>query len=254
MMKSVAEIADPIFYDRADVFAAAVAAQRINGEYVKRTVSSPYGFRRSRYPVCYPNKPQIDPNSTKLPNGSMVKIMLAADRSDITPEDYERGEEIRAYFCSMITLVFSGDAKDFIKAAVEAATEEQIPEAGKMIMLIASLPSVYERNIKRNKEREELSTLTQNSIPLTESIGTNVKLKITVIDSIFKERFGSYAVNAFVNNIPGNRMIFFFDRTNFKKGETYNISGRVKSKGNQTTQLHYVRDVTPKGEDKEILW
>jgi hypothetical protein len=137
-MKPVAEIAEPVFYDRADVFAAAVAAQRINGEYVKRTVSSPYGFRRTRYPI----KPQIDPNSTKLPNGSMMKVMLASDRSNITPEDYERGEEIRAYFCSMITLVFSGDAKDFIKAAVEASTEEQIPEAGKMIMLIASLPSV----------------------------------------------------------------------------------------------------------------
>jgi hypothetical protein len=247
-MKKTAEVVDPKFYSRDVVFAAAVAAQRINGEYVKRTNTQSY-YRGS---YGNPNPPKQDPNDTKLPNGSMMKVMLASDRSDITPEDYERGEEIRQYFCSMITLVFEGTAKDFIKAAVEASTTEEIPEAGPMIMLVASLPSIYDRNIQRNKERVALSDKTQNSIPLDQGIGENVKLNVTVLDSIFKERFSSNAVNAMVNNILGNRVVFFFDRKTWTKGHTYNLSGRIKSKGNQTTQLHYVRQLTPNGQEKEI--
>jgi len=246
-MKTVDENVEPKFYNRADVFAAAVAAQRINGEYVKRTNTQ--NFRGS---YANPNPPKTDPNATKLPNGSMIKVMLASDRSDITPEDYVRGEQVREYFCSMITLVFEGTAKDFIKAAVEAATTEGVPEAGPMIMLIASLPSIYERNIQRNKEREALSNATNESIPLDNHLGETVHLNITVIDAIYKDRFNSTAVNALVNNVLGNRVVFFFDKKNWTKGNTYNISGRIKNKGNQTTQLNYVRQLTPNGKDKEI--
>lgn len=240
MKKVSAEVAESKFYARADVFAAAVTAQRKNGEYVKR-----YS------PQANPLAPKSSPNDLKLPNGTMMKAILSSDRSDITSEDYERGEQIRQYFCSMITLVFEGTAKAFIRAAVEAATTEEIPEVGPMIMLVASLPSIYERNIKRNVERDELSNITQNSIPLDQAEGETVKLNVTVLDSIYKERYNSNAVNVMVNNMLGNRVLFFFDRKNWVKGNKYNLSGRIKKKGNQTTQLHYVRQLIAGNKDKE---
>jgi hypothetical protein len=241
MKKEVVENA--ILYPRQDVFAAAVAAQRINGEYVKRTDSQKFTTRIQ--------KPQrTDAYGTKLSNGSMMKVILASDRSDILSEDYERAETIRDYFCSMITLVFEGTAKDFIKTAVDAATSEEISESGNMLMLVSSLPSVYERNIKRNAEREHLSKLIESSVPLSNNIGESVKLHVTVVDSIYKERFGSYAVNAIVTGT--NQLVFFFDRHEWVKGSKYNLSGRIKSKINKTTQLHYVRQLTPTGEEKGI--
>ena len=246
-MKQVSENVEPKFYARSDVFAAAAAAQRINGEYVKRTK-----LQFNRISPANSTLLKNDPNTTKLPNGSLMKIMLAANCSDITPQDYEYGERVREYFCSKITLIFDGTAQSFIKAAVDAATIEEVPEAGPMIMLVASLPSVYERNIQRSVEREKLSEATNNSIPLDQQIGETVQLNITVIDAIYKPRFNSTAVNAVVNNIQGNRVIFFFDRKNWVKGNTYNIAARIKNKGNQITQVHYVYQLTPDGKEKEI--
>jgi hypothetical protein len=230
-----------VSYSRDLVLAAACAAQRINGKYVKR--DSPQGFRGFRYsaPEKKPNA-----NSTKLPNRTLMKAMLESDRSDILPEDYAEAEAVRTYFCSMITLVFSGDARDFIKAAVDVATSDEIPEMGQMFGVAASLPSIYKQNIKRKIERDYLQSFINDSTPLTGHLGETVKLNVTVLDSIYKDRFGSNAVNALVNNMPDHHVVFFFDRNKWIKGNIYNMSGRIKAKHQQTTQLHYVRQVTNK--------
>ena len=112
-------VVEPILYPRDLVFAAACAAQRINGAYVKPTdharfVNHIYGHAR-------PNaiSTAVEVNATKLYNSAIMKTILASDRSDILPQDYIRAEEVIAHFCSMITLVFSGEARDFIKDAPE---------------------------------------------------------------------------------------------------------------------------------------
>ena len=243
-------IPEAISYSRDLVFAAACAAQRINGEYVKRAYTPfvpyrTYGRYRNDYHAPAP-APKVDPNGTKLYNSAVMKAILASDRNDILPEDYERAEEVRSYFCSLITLVFDGNAKDFVKSAVDAATSEEIATNDKLFGVTASLPSIYQRDLIRKQQREVLSTLTDVSIPLDERAGTTVRLNATVIDAIYKERWGSTAVNVMVNNLIGNRVVFFFSKDNWVKGSTYNISGRIKAKGNQTTQLHYVRQITDK--------
>lgn len=225
-------------YSRDRVFAAACAAMRINGEYVKRSNNN------ARYRV--ENRP--DANATKLPNGSIMKVLLASeDGNNILPEDYEKGEEVRTYFCSMVHLIFSGDAREFIKEAVNASTCDEIPENSTLLMLIASLPSCYEKNIKRQRDRESLRELTENSAPLSEQVGQTVHKSVIIVDSIFKKRFSSYAVNALVNDSDGTtHIVFFFDRNVWTKGETYKLSGRIKSKGPYSTQLHYVRQILEK--------
>lgn len=214
-------------YTRNDVFAAAVAAQRINGDYIKK-----------KFIPVVENKE----NSTKLSNGALMRIILASGKTDILPEEYETAETIRQYFCSLVTLVFEGTAREFIKAAVDASTTDEITDGSPMFMLVASLPSVYAKNLQRQQEREALTNAIQNSTPLHEvSYGTIVKLEGTVIDSIYKQRFGSNAVNVLVEDEHGKHVVFFFDRDNWNKGGKYKFSGRVKNVGNQTVQLHYVR-------------
>lgn len=229
-------VAEVKSYPRDLVFAAACAAQRINGEYVKRTSQQ---YRN-------PHEKKPDANGTKLPNGSIMKAILASDRSDILPQDYEKAELVRSFFCAMITLVFSGDAREFMKSAVDAATCEEIGDSSQMLMLVASLPSVYETNTKRQRERDSLREISENSIPLKNHEGESVKLTVRVIDSIFKQRWGSYAVNALVEGTEDTHVIFFFDRKPYEKDKTYHLSGRIKSKNGQTTQLHYVRQAEDK--------
>lgn len=245
MKKSVTVVSKRMF-PRDKVWGAAVASQRVNGEYVKRLNTTVYrGRSRYRYSAPIP-PPVVGPNKSKLANVALMRIMLDNDSVDVTPEDYEKAEVIRAYYCSMITLVFSGDARDFVKNAVDAATTEEIPERGSLFPLIASLPSVYATCMIRNEQRNKLRNYSDNSIPLDEAEAHSVHLNVTILDCIFKDRFGSNAINALVNNIPGQRVVFFFDRTPFVVGESYNISGLIKKKGNQTTQLHYVRNLAPK--------
>ena len=250
MTKTKTPLESPILYPRDIVFAAACAAQRINGEYVKRAdanYGAKYGFRNPKAIST-----SVESNATKLYNSAIMKILLASDRSDILPEDYSRAEEVRSHFCSMITLIFSGDARDFIKDAIEASVAEEIPNAGKIFGIVASLPSIFEKNTKRSIERATLNEMIAESTPIEGMIEEPVRFNVTVIDSIYKERFGSRAVNVKVNNVSGNHVLFFFDKKEWTKGNKYNISGRIKNKQNQITQLHYVRQLTPNGKEKEI--
>jgi len=249
MAKAKFEVDEPILYSRDLVFAAACAAQRINGEYVKRTDTqfSGNGFRSAKAIST-----AAESNATKLYNSALMKALLASDRSDILPEDYERGEEVRSHFCSMLVFVFEGTARDFIKDALAAAIAEEIPNAGKMFGIVASLPSVVDRNVRRRVEREALNALISQSTPIDGNLEETVKFNVTVVDSVFKERFGSSAVNVKVNNVLGNHILFFFDKKTWTKGCKYNISGRIKNKLNQITQLHYVRQLDPSGKEKEI--
>ena len=221
------ENAEVVTYPRDLVFAAACAAQRMNGEYVKRTAPQYKDTTNTA-------------NKTKLPNSTLMKAILSSGGEDILKEDYEYSQLVRDHFCSLISSIFDGSAKDFVRLAVEAATIESVTLSGQIFGVIASLPSVYEYNIRRKKEREELSEYIEGSTPLNANIEDSVKLNITVIDTKFNKRFNTNAVNGVINNTDCKQVVFFFIKKSLVKGKTYNITGRIKNKNQQTTQLHRV--------------
>jgi hypothetical protein len=247
-MKTAKVVVPSISYPRDLVFATACAAQRINGQYVKR----PFIPFSRYYPVYVPVAKRVEPSDTMLYNAALMKSILASDQSNILPEDYEYAELVRNYYCSKIAYVFGGEAGDFLKNAVDAASTEEIATGEKLFGLTASLPSCYANNVKRDLERNNLRELTDNSIALDAEIGQLVILNVKIVDAIFKEKWQSNAVNALVNNVSGNRMVFFFSKHSWTKGNTYNVSGTIKNKGNQTTQLNRVTLLDPSGKEKDM--
>jgi hypothetical protein len=204
-----------VMYTRKDVFAAACAAFRINGEYIKNT----FGSAKS-----------------KLPNGLIMKAILSGDHSDILPEDYEFGNTILTYFSSLITLIFSGDAREFLTKAVEAAATEEFSSNSQLIMVVASLPYTYEKNKQREEKRAIIDSYIASSTPVPYAqTGVWIATRGKVIDSIYKKRFGSNAVNVLIDN---KHVVYFFDgHSNWSVGEIYNFGGLVRNVNSHTVHL-----------------
>lgn len=229
-------------YNRDDVWAAACAAQRINGEYVKR--QGELVKMRERQATISGRKIENDPTGNKLTNVALMRILLGGDMKDITPKDREKGEETRRYFVSLFSLAFTGDLIDFYKSAIMAANLEEVADADKAMPLIACLPSSYERDESRRLDRDKLDSISMNSVPLSAAIGDTVQLEFTVVDCIFKPKFGTYAVNGTTMDDGNFHLVFFFEKgTNWPVGSVRHVSGRIKSIKGNTTQLHYVREL-----------
>lgn len=135
------------------VWAAILAAHRINnGEYVKRNLKR------------YDNNKLSSDN--KLTNLAIMKIILNdPTQSDITTEDYEKAKILHNHISSLAGLIFSGQARDYVKAAVQAASLIEIDINGMEIPLIASFPDSYNKNHIREDRRAELVKLENGSIP-----------------------------------------------------------------------------------------
>jgi len=230
-------------FPRDQIWAATAAAQRMNSEYVKRGVSSKLIREGNKnYPIQ-----EATPLDMKLTNAALMRIFLTSDQSDILPEDFVKGETIRVHFASNVTLLFEGTIQSFLKQALDASTQEEFDLKDKAIPLIASLPASYARDVKRREERDDLSELSMNSRLLSGNLYDTVELEVTIVDCIFKSKFGSHAVNALVNGT--NQLLFFFEREMFKMGDVVKISGRIKAFHGNTTQLNYVRNLSKKEKD-----
>lgn len=124
----------------ADIFAAACAAQRINGQYAKET-----------HAVYEGGSPWL-PDGSDAPytmikaNKILVREWLAAgDTSSILDVDHAEATAVRGYWQLKLFNVLNGTASDYEKTAVGAASSDEIDSFDhKTIGVIASLPAAYE--------------------------------------------------------------------------------------------------------------
>jgi len=232
---------DKIF-PQDEVWAAAVAAQRINGVYVKRVN---HLYTRNASFISFDNpKNIVSENDSKPTNVSLIRAFLNSDKSNLTLEDFENGQKIREYFCTLISLIFSGEAREYIKMAVAAAALQTISLTGKELPLIASMPEAYQKNMEREKVRSFLSVMQANSVSIPNcSSASPSSFIFTVVDCKFNKKFchTPWAINAIVSNKDGsNSLVYFFDFKEWKVGQTYSASAYVKRINEQITQLEYV--------------
>lgn len=163
------------------IWAAAVAAQRINGAYVKRhhsdTMYDPYNWGK------------LNPdNSNKLTNIALMRIFIKSGLTDVSEDDFEQGKIIRDYFCSLIHLVFSDDAGKFFRAAITAATFTEIPLGDKTLALIASLPNMYYARMEQESNERAYDELLEKSVPLSvlfpDQLTNKLRIKIAIMQPV----------------------------------------------------------------------
>ena len=210
----------------ADVWAAACAAQRINGEYLKEGRNT-YGE-------------QGEVLSTKLRNRDvMLEFLNHPDR--LLPEDIAAGVECQNSLRNDLTFrALKSQLNDFDQSTskVLAVTDRFFPQQHRYeLAVIACLPQSYQRGMTRQESQARLKKATGGTVG---SVGDKVGMDVEVVSASYSQNFNIYWVNA-VND--ADQPVFFSYKVALKAGDRHTITGTVKGHRDGKTQLNRVKIV-----------
>lgn len=198
-----------------DVWSAACAAQRINGAYVKNLTDVAEGQNAAT------NRILIDQHLANL--------------SFITEADREQGQLVRKYYKALTFKILQGKKlNEFDNNAMVIANRDVI-ESNYDIAVIASLPSCYERAVKRDNMNRKLESATGGFIG---NIGDKVQVSLEVVRTVFSQQWNVYFVSGVTSE---DQAVFFSNKESFDSGTYLTIKGTVKSHRDNTTQLNRVK-------------
>lgn len=222
----------PAFMFKAeDVWAAAAAATRLNGGYLKEATFE-VQTDDNGYQMMVP---------VKEANKIMVRKMMDAGQG-WTEQDVTEGAEARAYWQAQLMKIVGSTANDFETTAITAANKEQI-ENNFDLAVIASLVA----SAKRGKAREQLNDAKANlDSKHVGTIGEHLVLRnAEVIMTGPMADFGKYRVDA---KLDGNLFTWWSSKS-YAAGSTISVKGKVKghtkdrATNTAVTQLNYVKEV-----------
>ena len=200
-----------------DVWGAACQAQRINGAYVKLSMLS-----------------ESDKELNKLSNRQIVESLLVDPRM-ITTEDFEQGKKVRAFYQALTFKILQGKRlNEFDNTAMLLANRDVIT-SNYDLAVIASLPSCYERGVKRQTVDQRINFAQGGFIG---KIGNKVSATVEVVKSVYSSKW----VTNYITGITSDDQIVFFSyRTELPIGAMIDIYGTVKAHRDNTTQLNRVK-------------
>ena len=198
-----------------DVWSAACAAQRINGSYVKVVP-----VENSEY-ITETNRQIID--------------NFLANTDLITEADREQGELVRKYYKGLTFKILQGKKlNDFDNTAMVIANRDVI-ESTYDVAVIASLPSCYERAVKRDNQNRKLEFASGGFIG---RVGDKVRVNVEVVRSTFSQEYNTYFVSGVTTD---DQAVFFSYRNGIEAGKLIVAEGTVKRHGENITQLNRVK-------------
>lgn len=209
-------------YTAEQAWGAAVAALRINGDYVK------YEERdRDDYAIVL-----------KHPNKVVMRGLLDVNPELITAEDRARGLEFRAHFQGLLFREISGGLNDFLQSAMRIAGRDEFTDVDHLdLAILASLPKTAERDIARQtvqNERRELSRDSQH----VGKIGDKMSADVEVLSCFYSQKWNTFYVNAKADT----NVLMFAYRTELARGQTLRIQGTIKAhRDDGVTQLNRVK-------------
>lgn len=208
-------------YNVADVFAAACAAFRINGSYIKQDEVT---FHEN-------GGHTVD----KIANKTLVHQFLKG-AFDISDSDREMGEKVRQHCNGLSFKIITGKTLSEFEQAMLSIADKETTDSNYDIAVVASLPASYERAQARIQQdivlREKGGTLTNN-------VGDKVELDIEVVRCNYSNNWDTHFVTATVDNA----VVFFASRTKLDLGSKLRIKGKVKAHKEDRTQLSHVKFV-----------
>jgi catabolite regulation protein CreA len=200
-----------------NVWGAACQAQRINGAYVKLSVLT-----------------EADKTENKLSNRQLVESFMV-DPSLITEEDMEQGKKVRAFYQAFTFKILQGKRlNEFDNTAMLLANRDVITGSYD-VAVIASLPSCYERGMKRQTADQRVNFASGGFVG---SVGDKVSTTIEVLKSVFSMKWGTHYVTGITSD---DQVVFFAYKSELPIGKMYDIYGTVKEHRDNTTQLNRVK-------------
>ena len=198
-----------------DVVAAACAAQRVNGTYIK---------------VKY----QLGDDKPRQTNRELVYQYLE-DESFITDADRLLAEDIKEYFKGYTFKVLSGAyLSEFDRNTMKILEEEFTPE-GYNVALLCSIPNNYLKAKKRD-EADRRTRFAQGGY--VGKVGERLDLQVEVIKCVFSQKWGIFYITAMTTS---DQAIFFGYKQEVTVGAVLDINGTVKRQDNNQTQLNRVK-------------
>lgn len=198
-----------------DVWGAACAAQRINGSYVKYVGEVAEGQQAET------NRQIID--------------RFLTDTSQITEADREQVKAVRGYYKGLTFKILQGKKlNDFDNTAMVIANRDVI-ESTYDIAVIASLPSCYERAVKRDNANRKLENANGGFIG---RVGDKVKVNVEVVRCVFSQQWMTHFVSGVTDK---DQAVFFAHKMPINIGELIIAEGTVKAHRDSSTQLNRVK-------------
>ena len=206
-------------YNVADVFAAASAAYRINGSYLK---SDDITFHENGSHTI-----------NNLANKTLVHQFLKG-AFDIRGEDREMGEKVRQYCNGLSFNIITGKTLSEFEQAMLSVADKETTDSNYDIAVVASLPASYDRAQARIQQD---AMLREKSGTLNADIGSKVELDIEVVRCNYSNNWDTHFVTAIVDNA----VVFFASRNKLELGSKLRIKGKVKAHKEDRTQLSHVK-------------
>lgn len=203
------------------VWGLAVAADRINGGYLKEDEWLQYAT-----PPC----------RGREANKKMVKQWLREGAfSEATEADIERGREVRHFFNGFLLKQLSGKINDFEQQALKIAQMDEFSNKNMLeFAIISCLPSA----MIREQERKDMDSDIRNSTQLTGNVGDRIQGEIEIVKCYYSKDYDKYRVTAKLVD----SFVDFWYNSNLEAGSRLNIKAKIKSvRSNKTTQLNFVK-------------
>ena len=212
-------------YSVSDVWAAACAAQRINGEYLKE-------------PQRVFDKATGLTHDAKKRNRDIMMEFLA-NPTQLTVDDVERGEYCRQFLQNDLTFrTLKGKTGDFDTAIRKVlAVQDQFDTWHHKyeLAIVACLPASVERSEVRQNSESRVQFATGGLIG---EIGNKVDLNVEVLNSNYSKQYNIYWVRAITE---ADQAVFFSSREAYDPGTHLTVKGTVKAHKDNLTQLNRVK-------------
>ena len=211
-------------YAVSDVWAAACAAQRINGGYFKEFV-----FEHD-----------LTTNQQKLVKKKNRDLMMEflQNPDQLLVEDVETGEQLRNWLQNDLTFrALKSQLTEFDSAAQKClAVQDRFYTVGHRyeLAVVASLPNVMFKALARIQTQDRLRETTGELIG---KVGDKIQLNVEVIKTVFSKNWNCWFATAVTSD---NKAVFFSYRQQLVVGSYHTIKGTVKAHKDGQTQLNRV--------------
>ena len=205
-----------------NVWGAAVAAQRMNGSYVKAAL---YDY---------------DDNGPKIVKHRNRDIMtnILANPAQLTVEDIAQGQECRKILQQDITFrALQNRLTEFDSSVSKVLAVEDDFDTDKHkleLAVVACLPQSHARALERQATQERVR---QTSGDVIGTPGDKVRLDVEIIKSNFSQQWNTWYATGVTQD---NSAVFFAYRQELARGVKHTITGTVKAHRDGSTQLNRV--------------
>ena len=204
-------------YNTVDVFAAACAATRVNGGYLKYTETND------------------ESGTSKLANKILIRQFLDGT-FDVRDSDREQGEKVMQHCRSLTFKLLTDKRLSEFEQNMLSIVEKETLDSNYDIAIVSSLPNTY----NRSEYRRAVDTRIRETEGVFGTVGERVQVTAEVVKSYFSDQWGTHFITAITDD---NKQVFFAYKQSLTVGDNINIDGKVKAHRDNATQLNYVKMV-----------